>query len=145
MKVITNAPIFYSSAEGIYSSALGKTVPEIKEFQSWHNVHKDAKDAVLIVDGKLGKNTIAAYKKYSALYDGSLSIPSKPKTSKVKDKLIENTETKKQEDSKEAAEVAPIGMIGKFKALSTPKKIAIIAVPLLIIAGIIYYKKKHSK
>lgn len=175
MKIITNAPIFYSSADGVYSSALGKTPAEIKEFQSWYNIRKDTKSPALIVDGKMGKNTKKAYAQYGSKYEADLFIPSKkystdmqrnktiedilkdsvttstqagntppPPPSKQKDKSTDKPAEEAKDKTSEEKPIEKKSLMDKFKGLSMPKKVGIVAVPILIIGAVIYFKMKKK-
>jgi hypothetical protein len=157
MKVITNAPIFYSSADGIYSSALGKTVAEIKEFQSWYNAHKEAKNPALIVDGKAGAATKTAYLIYARKYDASLYNPSQgitygeqvdsnppPKRAKTATKAADKPAEETKDKTAEEKPSEKKSLMDKFKELSMPKKVGVVAIPFLIIGAVVYFKMRKK-
>jgi len=53
-------------------------------------------------------------------------------------------QAKKEADKKASA--APVGIINKFKSLSTAKKVAIIAIPVVVIGTILFFVlRKKSK
>lgn len=150
MKVITNAPIFYSSSDGIYSSALGKTVAEIKEFQSWYNAHKEAKNPALIVDGKAGAATKSAYLIYARKYDASSYDPSvkgtnpPPKKAPKADKPVDKPAEETKDTTAEEKASEKKSLMDKFKELSMPKKVGVVAIPLLIIGAVVYFKMRKK-
>lgn len=53
---------------------------------------------------------------------------------------------KVEADKKAALAAAPVGVMAKFKALSTPKKVAIVAIPVVVIGTILFFVlRKKSK
>ena len=68
----------------------------------------------------------------------------------IKKQVGASQQVAKVEADKKAAAAAlaaaPVGVMAKFKALSTPKKVAIVAIPVVVIGTILFFVlRKKSK
>jgi hypothetical protein len=160
MRIITSNPILTKSSSNDEFYSLDATSPksEIKAFQDW----LDAKGLKWVkatnIDltngsklnkgggyGTFGPSTTKAFARYGQEWlatqpSGSgASSDDKPKDDKPKDDKPKD-DTPKDENKKEEE-----GIINKFKAMSTTKKVLVVALPIVVVIAAIVIMKRIKK
>lgn len=139
MNVITANPVLINNrrvnSKDMYLSIDGNNKQEVMSFQEYAN----SKGASLVVDGIYGPKSKAAYKTYGADWE-------KQKATQV----APVNQTTGTTDAPVVAEPAPppsylTRMLQKFSALSMPKKIAYVGIPVALLVVIAFSIKEKKK
>jgi len=149
MILSTKAPIIYSSLEGDYSSLDAKSShSDVKAFQNWFNITKKP-STKLVEDGVWGKNTSNAWNGAGADYKKMMggaqkAVDSKPVDGTKPADAKSDVKPAAADETKPAEDKTKVGFIDKFKALSTPKKVAVVAIPLVVIGLVVFLIKRNK-
>lgn len=161
MRIITANPILTRSNDEFYSLDATSSKSEIKAFQDWldakglkwvkatnTDLTNGSKLNKGVGYGSFGPSTTKAFARYGQEWEATTigsgsgsGAPSddKPKDDKPKDDKPKDDKPKEDEKKEEK------GILNKFKALSTTKKVLVVTLPIVVVVAVVLIMKRTNK